>query len=47
MGVCFWIAFGRIRRLGKHYQAPQAIEDEAGPPPLCGQALETESGLFV
>ena len=47
MCVCVWIAFRRIRRLSKHYQTPQAIEDEPGPPPLCGQAPETENGLFV
>ena len=47
MCVCVWIAFRRIRWLSKHYQAPQAIEDEPGPSPLCGQAPEAENGLFV
>ena len=47
MCICVWIAFGCIRRFGQHYQAPQAIEDEPGPSPLCGQAPETENGLFV
>ena len=47
MCVCVWIALRRIRRLSKHCQTPQTIEDEPGPPPLCSQAPETENGLFV
>ena len=47
VSICVWIAFTRIRRLSKHYRAPQAIEDEPSPPPLCGQAPKTETGLFV
>ena len=46
-GGTIGIAFGCIRRFSQHYQAPQAIEDEPGPSPLCGQAPETENGLFM
>ena len=47
VGVCVWIGFRRIRRLGERLETPQVTEDEPGPPPLCGQALEANNGLFV
>ena len=47
MRVCVWFAFRRVRGLGECYQAPQVIEDEPGPPPLCDQGPETENGPFA